>query len=92
MRRTIEESVAVEGRGVTCSFGVAQGHAGDSTESLIGRADRALYRAKGAGRNRVSSEPAQPSSARTSSVCSPSAGAGAEMPMGDAVNRSGGPG
>lgn len=37
----------------TASFGVAVFMTGDDGETLIGRADRALYRAKGAGRNRV---------------------------------------
>jgi len=37
---------------VTVSIGVA-GHRGDSVESLIGRADVALYRAKHSGRHRV---------------------------------------
>jgi two-component system, cell cycle response regulator len=39
---------------VTCSLGVAQIHDGDSDGgALLARADVALYRAKGAGRNRV---------------------------------------
>ncbi len=38
---------------VTCSFGVAQYAAGEAAETLIARADLALYRAKIAGRNRV---------------------------------------
>jgi diguanylate cyclase (GGDEF)-like protein len=38
---------------VTCSFGVAQYVEGDTAESLIGRADDALYRAKIKGRNQV---------------------------------------
>lgn len=37
----------------TSSFGVAEHQPGDDPHSLIGRADAALYRAKGAGRNRV---------------------------------------
>jgi diguanylate cyclase (GGDEF)-like protein len=37
----------------TASFGVARYHPGDSVEKLVGRADRAMYTAKEAGRNRV---------------------------------------
>lgn len=39
--------------GVTVSIGVAGWSAGESIESLMSRADRALYQAKSAGRNRV---------------------------------------
>ena len=38
---------------VTCSIGVAHEHAGDDWTSLIGRADKALYQAKEAGRGRI---------------------------------------
>ena len=38
---------------VTISFGVAEWIPGESSEELIARADRALYQAKGSGRNRV---------------------------------------
>jgi diguanylate cyclase (GGDEF)-like protein len=38
---------------VTGSFGISQFHPEDSPESFIERADKALYRAKAAGRNRV---------------------------------------
>ncbi|CAA6604391.1 putative Sensory transduction histidine kinase [Rhodospirillaceae bacterium LM-1] len=37
----------------TASFGVAASLPGETTDQLIGRADRALYQAKEAGRNRV---------------------------------------
>lgn len=39
---------------ITASFGVAEWIEGESAEKLLGRADRALYRAKALGRNRVS--------------------------------------
>ncbi|MDR2033063.1 MAG: diguanylate cyclase [Helicobacteraceae bacterium] len=38
---------------ITISIGVASYHAGDTLESLVGRADVALYLAKEGGRNRV---------------------------------------
>lgn len=39
--------------GQTCSIGIAQFQPGDSPESLLGRADAALYEAKGLGRDQV---------------------------------------
>lgn len=42
-----------EKRKVTVSIGVASALTNESLNSLIGRADRSLYRAKNAGRNRV---------------------------------------
>jgi diguanylate cyclase (GGDEF)-like protein len=55
LRRDIQRQVVVEGVGwpVTASFGVAQFRKGMSIETLVGGADRALYQAKAAGRNRV---------------------------------------
>ena len=41
---------------VTVSLGVAEAHDGDDAETLIRRADMALYEAKTAGRNRVRTE------------------------------------
>jgi diguanylate cyclase (GGDEF)-like protein len=38
---------------VTCSFGVAEWHVGESIDQLLKRADAALYKAKNGGRNRV---------------------------------------
>ncbi len=46
------EELAVVGH-KTCSFGVAQWIKDESVESLLARADAALYRAKANGRNRV---------------------------------------
>lgn len=39
--------------GYTCSFGVTTYHSGDTSDSLVGRVDAALYKAKELGRNRV---------------------------------------
>jgi diguanylate cyclase (GGDEF)-like protein len=53
LRNAIEQ-VGFDGIGtVTCSFGVAQYVYGDTAETLISRADDALYRAKLNGRNQV---------------------------------------
>jgi diguanylate cyclase (GGDEF)-like protein len=41
---------------VTCSFGVAQHRPGDDERKLFAAADRSLYRAKRAGKNRVEPE------------------------------------
>src|SRR5690606_10371383 len=45
----------VKGLEVTASFGVTQSEPGDSVESIIRRADKALYKAKDLGRNRTCS-------------------------------------
>jgi diguanylate cyclase (GGDEF)-like protein len=53
LRQTVE-ACRIEGcHPVTCSFGVTQFLESDTPESLTGRADAALYRAKNEGRNRV---------------------------------------
>jgi two-component system, cell cycle response regulator len=51
---------------LTCSFGVSAYKAGDSIDTLLRRADMALYMAKSAGRNRVlSSSDVDPAQALT---------------------------
>jgi diguanylate cyclase (GGDEF)-like protein/PAS domain S-box-containing protein len=44
---------ALDGKCMTASFGVTELQLGDTTETMIRRADRALYQAKDSGRNRV---------------------------------------
>lgn len=51
-RRTTGEEIS----SITISIGVAELRPGESTEKLIDRCDRALYRAKRDGRNRVMTE------------------------------------
>lgn len=60
LRVTLEEHVhliAKETLKVTASFGIAQHRVQDSTEKSIARADKALYEAKEAGRNRIVTSP-----------------------------------
>jgi diguanylate cyclase (GGDEF)-like protein len=55
-RRDMEEfqlTCGTETIRITISIGVARYHPGESLESWIERADRAMYRAKQAGRNRI---------------------------------------
>ena len=54
--RLDSEGVSKEVRAVTVSIGVAQFRAGEPLKRLVGRADRALYKAKEQGRNQVLSE------------------------------------
>jgi diguanylate cyclase (GGDEF)-like protein len=42
---------------VTVSLGVAQFNSGETEDSLVGRADKALYQAKAEGRNRIVAAP-----------------------------------
>lgn len=57
LRKTLENEVILDTDGdrvpVTASFGVAALAKDDSMEQLVDRADRAMYTAKSAGRNRV---------------------------------------
>jgi diguanylate cyclase (GGDEF)-like protein len=57
LRHAIEQIKFDETGTLTCSFGVAQYVQGDTAETLISRADDALYRAKLNGRNRVELAP-----------------------------------
>ena len=64
IRQTLERSrIPIEGGGpisATASFGVASFLRAGSRERLLAAADEALYRAKGAGRNRVESADGEP--------------------------------
>ncbi|WP_153556063.1 sensor domain-containing diguanylate cyclase/phosphohydrolase [Roseimaritima sediminicola] len=55
IRKTIEQTPveALGGAPLTASFGVTEYQSGDSPETVLARADRALLRAKDTGRNRV---------------------------------------
>lgn len=53
LRKAIEGHVFPDAQRLTCSFGVAGFRDGEGQDSLVKRADEALYRAKGEGRNRV---------------------------------------
>ena len=53
LRADLEDLREVDDISITCSFGVAQFDGDEDVDSLIRRADRALYQAKGEGRNRV---------------------------------------
>ncbi len=66
--RVGEDPIQIDGLSVniTLSEGLAAAQAGDNAESLIARADAHLYRAKAAGRNRVSAQPTQ-----TLACCTP---------------------
>ncbi|MCE9527909.1 MAG: GGDEF domain-containing protein, partial [Planctomycetales bacterium] len=55
IRRELESTAqpALEGKTITASFGVTELQEGDTPETMLRRADRALYQAKEHGRNRV---------------------------------------
>ena len=60
LRGTVAAHPFDHGEPVTVSLGVTQVLPGDDADSLLARADRALYRAKGAGRNRAEAARATP--------------------------------
>jgi len=62
LRRDLSRGVVVPGVDVTltASFGVAEHRPGELAEALIGIADRALYRAKADGRDRVNAAAVEP--------------------------------
>jgi len=55
LRVMVEKHISKDGLRITCSFGVAQFSEKGTKESLLNRADDALYIAKENGRNRVES-------------------------------------
>lgn len=69
-RKTLQEMrhPALAGQSVTASFGVTEAQAGDTADTMLRRADRALLMAKQQGRNRVvqlggGTDPASPDAA-----------------------------
>jgi len=55
LRSAIEKHSCKDDLKVTCSFGVAEIEENDDSKSLIAKVDKALYKAKELGRNRVES-------------------------------------
>jgi GGDEF domain-containing protein len=53
IRSCVEQHCFPQIGAVTCSFGVAQQNVDDTAETIIKRADAAMYAAKREGRNRV---------------------------------------
>jgi diguanylate cyclase (GGDEF)-like protein len=61
LREATASALGTDGRPQTASFGVAVlPHHADDTEALLHAADRALYAAKAAGRDRVAAAPQRP--------------------------------
>ena len=53
IRTAIASEIFEQAQHLTCSFGVAGFQKGDNADMLVGRSDKALYKAKNNGRNRV---------------------------------------
>jgi len=53
LRRIVEETVFNEKIKITVSIGIATYHEGDTIETILRKADSALYKAKSEGKNRV---------------------------------------
>jgi polar amino acid transport system substrate-binding protein len=53
IKSVIEEYTFPDIIRMTCSFGISESRHNDRIEDIVGRADRALYRAKEEGRNRI---------------------------------------
>ena len=53
IRQRVQDFEFPEVQHITCSFGVTCRRTGDSRETLVKRADQALYRAKNSGKNRT---------------------------------------
>lgn len=53
IRAVIEKELALYNKEITASIGVGELKTGESMDDLLKRCDKALYRAKGQGRNRV---------------------------------------
>ncbi|UOD34422.1 diguanylate cyclase [Deferribacteraceae bacterium V6Fe1] len=53
LRKMIEDTLILDNRKVTVSFGVTEYKNGDTVDSIVKRADDMLYKAKNIGRNRV---------------------------------------
>jgi diguanylate cyclase (GGDEF)-like protein/PAS domain S-box-containing protein len=53
MRKSISSNIFIGDKPQTCSFGISTLSKTDTIESLFNRADKALYKAKNNGRNRV---------------------------------------
>jgi len=56
LRAAVEHAEFPMAKHITCSFGVAELHEGEMSDSLVKRVDSALYRAKNNGRNRVEAD------------------------------------